>query len=103
MSKEKKELLTLKESARYLGIGDFRMRHIILENKVTATKVKEGHINKWYVEKDSLDRYQSTKGRSKDGKKAFLVRLSPEELEVVTKFLTEREIEIGPRYVSKKK
>lgn len=97
------DLLSLKEAAKFLGIGEFRMRRILSTSRIVASKVKEQHFEKWYVKRSDLIQYRETKGRVKDGKKAYLVRLNEEELLIFSEFCKEQKVEITPRYVSKKK
>lgn len=99
---------TIKSGAQYLGIGEFRMRMIVIKEKrlpnakVVTRKRGKGTYERWEFPQSDLDAYRETTGATKDGRKAFLVRLNEAELVIVQKFLKAQAIEIEPRYRSKK-
>jgi hypothetical protein len=102
---EETKLLTLREAAAYLNVTPFRMRRLLIEDpRVTGVKVEEGHIKeKWYVPQSELDSYILQKGRKKDGRKAYLVRLAPEQVTKMEKYCKTNKIPFEPRYIPKKK
>lgn len=105
MAKEKAaelapQLLTLREGAAYLGVTDQRMRTILREGRVDATKNEKGY---WRVTPEVLDNYQSTKGRRLDGAKAWVARMTDEQKVVLEDFIAIQgegweEVVFAPRY-----
>lgn len=74
--------LTLKEAAAYLQIGDFRMRSILREKLIVATKlpVKQGSKTmKWFVATSELDRYRLEHRRGFDGSYLYKVKLTEDQ------------------------
>ena len=93
-------LLTLREGAAYLGVTDQRMRTILREGRVDATKNEKGY---WRVSTEVLDNYQATKGRRLDGAKAWVARMTDEQKVVLEDFITSQgegceEVVFAPRY-----
>ncbi len=98
------ELLSLKQAAKYLKVSDFRMRMLLLKDeRVTGTKVQEAHFEKWYVEKSELDSYISQRGKMRDGRKAYLARLTPEQVSGMRAYCKKQGIPFAPRYTKKSK
>lgn len=84
---ETPELLTLRQGAAYLGVTDQRMRTILREGRVEATKNEKGY---WRVSPEVLDNYQATKGRRSDGATAKVVRLTEEQQAALEVFIAEQ-------------
>lgn len=98
VEQESDGLLTLREAAGYLGVTDQRVRTLLRTGRVNAVKNEKGY---WRVTKDELDGYQDTKGQRTSGKKAYVVRLTPEQLTMFEDFVDAEEmedIEFAPRY-----
>lgn len=98
--------LTLKEAAEYLNVGLFNMRRLMRENRVKGEKRQIGnltknHPGKWFIPITELDKYNATRGRKRDGKRVFQLRLSENEIAAVTKLLKAKGISIEPRYKRK--
>lgn len=97
-AKQDNGLLTLKEAAAYLEVTEQRVRTLLREKRVEAVKNDKGY---WRVTKEALDSYNATKGQRVSGRKAFVVRLTPEELEALNTFIGEQgweEVTVEPRY-----
>lgn len=90
--KKKEELLTLREGAAYLGVTDQRMRTILREGRVEATKNEKGY---WRLTTEALDDYNENKGRRLDGGKTWTIRLSPEQHVALTDFIDANPIMAG--------
>ncbi len=98
------ELLSLKEAAKYLKVSDFRMRMLLLKDeRVVGTKVQEAHFEKWYVERSELDNYIAQRGKMRDGRKAYLARLKPDQVKAMRAYCKSEGIPFHPRYVKKSK
>lgn len=97
---------TLKQAAEYLNVGLFNMRRLMREGRVKGEKRQVGnltknHPGKWFITQTELDKYDATRGRMKDGKRVFQLRLSENEITIVTKLLKAKGISIEPRYKRK--
>jgi excisionase family DNA binding protein len=90
-------LLTLREAAAYLGVTDQRVRTLLREGRIEATKNEKGY---WRVSPEALDAYNATKGQRTMGGKSFVFRANPEEFAALQMFVAEQgyEIEFSPRY-----
>jgi len=105
MSQKVKEF-TLKEAAEYLNVGLFNMRRLMREERVLGEKRQVGnltknHPGKWFITQTELDKYNATRGRKRDGKRVFQMRLNENEVTIITKLLKEKGISIEPRYTRK--
>lgn len=56
-------ILTVKEVAEYLRIGQRSVYKLIKEQKIPAIRI----LNKWRVEKKQLDRIFKNPGKKRDG------------------------------------
>ena len=56
-------ILTVKEVAEYLRIGQRSVYKLIREQKIPAIRI----LNKWRVEKTQLDRIFKNPGKKRDG------------------------------------
>ncbi len=106
MPVKKEKLYTLKEAAEYLNVGLFNMRRLMREERVLGEKVqvgnlKKNHPGKWFIPESELIEYNATRGRKRDGKRVFQLRLSENEIAAVTKLLKAKGISIEPRYKRK--
>ncbi len=90
-------LMNLREAAAYLGITDQRVRTVLREGRVEATKNEKGY---WRVTQEALDAYNTSKGQRVSGEKSYVVRLDPEQKAWLELALADEglEIEITPRY-----
>ena len=57
------DILTVKEVAEYLRIGQRSVYKLIKEQKIPAIRI----LNKWRVEKKQLDRIFKNPGKQRDG------------------------------------
>ncbi len=95
---EQPALMTLREAAAYAGVTDQRIRTLLRTGRVQATKTDDGH---WRVSQEAIDGYNATKGQRVSGKKAYVVRLSAEEMAQLEAFAVDsgwEEFTIEPRY-----
>ncbi len=90
-------LLNLRQAAAYLGITDQRVRTVLREGRVEATKNEKGY---WRVSTEALDAYNATKGQRKAGGKSYVVRLDSEQKVWLEEQLAKAgiETELTPRY-----
>ncbi len=91
-------LLTLREAAAHLGITEQRVRNLLSTGRIPATKNEKGY---WRVTAENLDGYNETKGRTRNGRKQYVLPLSPEQLEALQMWLNTQgyeDVEIKPRY-----
>lgn len=90
-------LLNLREAAAYLEVTDQRVRTILREGRIVATKNEKGY---WRVSKEELDKYNATKGSRRSGAKSYVFRASEEELATLQEFAAENGLDLGikPRY-----
>jgi len=91
------ELLTLRQAAAYLGVTDQRVRTILREGRVEATKNEKGY---WRVTTEALDAYNVTKGTRQAGAKAYVFKADAEQLEAIQAAFEDAglEVAIEPRY-----
>lgn len=92
------DLLTLRQGAAYLEVTDQRMRTVLREGRVEATKNEKGY---WRVSVEALDNYKATKGRRLDGAKTWTVRLDEDQKVVMEEFVASQGwegVEFSPRY-----
>lgn len=92
-------LMTLKEASAYADVTAQRIRTLLREGRVNATKNERGH---WRVSREAIDAYNASKGQRKGGK-AWVIRVEPEQLETVRELLAGYGIEMEPRYKPRKK
>jgi excisionase family DNA binding protein len=99
VEKESDGLLTLREAAGYLGVTDQRIRTLLRTGRVPAQKNEKGY---WRVATEALDKYNATKGQRTSGKKAYVAKLSPEQLEMLQALCEDEDelndVEFAPRY-----
>lgn len=94
----KKQALTIREAAREFDKSEVRIRRMIKEDRVEAqlVEVQQGDhtFQRYEITRASLEKYENEKGRKADGKKAYIVRLSSEELAALEAYAAEQELEI---------
>ncbi len=90
-------LLNLRQAAAYLGVTDQRVRTVLREGRVEATKNEKGY---WRVTTEALDAYNATKGTRQAGAKAYVFKADADQLaEIQAAFeAAGLEVEIAPRY-----
>lgn len=96
-------ILNLEEAAAYLGVTPVRVRTLIDEGRILATKEPE---SPWQIDTSALDQYQNQqpkRGSRKDGKRApapnwLMVKVPDHLLEKVITYLHQNKLEIQPRY-----
>ncbi len=106
MPAKKEKLYTLKQAQAFLKVGPHNMRRLMREGRVQGEKIQEGnlkgnHPGKWYIPHSELVKYNDTRGRMRDGKRVFQMRLNESEITQVTKLLKEINVTIEPRYQRK--
>ena len=73
-------------AAEHLGVGAMNIRRIVSLGKVEGSYKEEN--GRWIIPLAGLDKYQLTKGtRRSDGKKAFVIKIDPEQEAEVLKAL----------------
>ena len=91
--------MDLRLAALYLNVGEQRMRNLLREERIKATKDESG---RWVVAKADMDSYVETKGASRGGPrgdgKLWVIRVKHENLQGVKDALAKFEVELQPRY-----
>lgn len=98
--------ISLKQAALRMNCSEYNVRRILRmePERLGGRKIKvkrgktSGTFEKWMLTVEDIDKYMSTKGRIKDGKKAYLVRLSPSEFKKYSTMFNKVNITIEPRY-----
>lgn len=95
------DVMSLRQAAFYLDQGEQSLRKLAGAGTIKATKTEEG---RWSFTKEDLDAYRAAKASGAISRtpnangKAFVIRVKAESYEEVKQFLSERGIEMTPRY-----
>lgn len=92
--------MNLRFAALYADVSEMRIRALLREGKIEATKDADG---RWQVTKKALDAYKATKGQRRGGGerpegKAFIIHVKAVNNPAVTEALAKFGIKLEPRY-----
>ena len=93
---------SIAQAAEYIGVSKTRIRSLIKQEKlhIVERTLPDSNITVRVLEQDELDRNKverETQPRSKDGKKAYVVRLSPDQVDQLVALGLELEPHFKPK------
>jgi hypothetical protein len=93
---------SIKAAADYLGVSVNRVRTLIRQGKLSViekTMLGVAGVTVKVITRDALDAYQREAGARKSGSRAYVVKLTPEQVEQVKAL----GIDLEPRYQPKRR
>lgn len=98
------KLVSLAKAAELLGIGEFRMRKLLIEGRVVGRKVKVAEdfgVERWMVDVEEVMKYKGE--RNVKESRQWICKVGTGVEEKFLEFCRKEGIEVEKRFVYKKK